>query len=373
MQNKNPNNFYQEDEIKLNEIINRLIASKKIIIITTLIFTLIATYYGYVKTPSYQANSVIKIGFYTNKDNNKVPIMTLSEVIQELNMRFIELPKHSDMSNLSSIDSIGLVKQKQDFQYIILRSIGETPDEAIKKIEIAQQYLINSHQKKLDEEIERIKFFKDLAEKQVTTRQDDLDLLKIKNSNKIYEIERRIAEDYEKLEFTKQNIVIQERYLDLYKLQINEIETEMPTIEATNPTLAAIRSIEKRDLGALIADETLTLNQMNNAKKSLEIEIQDKEKLTVKSKNNVFFREMANQERVLEKRVQDKLNEVAELKRITQERSYSNTKVFTEIKSINEIKIIRFILLGFITGLIISILIVFLKQVFRQKEIKNTQ
>ena len=69
MQNNHPKNYFIEDGISLNEIISILIASKKIIIITTLIFTLIAA--GYEK-PSYIASSVIKVGFYTDSNNNKV-------------------------------------------------------------------------------------------------------------------------------------------------------------------------------------------------------------------------------------------------------------------------------------------------------------
>ena len=88
MQNNNPNNYYQENKINLNEIFITLIASKKIIIITTLIFTLIATGYVYLLKPSYVAQSVVKIGFYTDNTNAILPIYTLYEVLNNLALHY---------------------------------------------------------------------------------------------------------------------------------------------------------------------------------------------------------------------------------------------------------------------------------------------
>ena len=64
MQNNNPNNYIQEDEINIREFLDLFINSKKIIIVITLFFSLIATIYAYSLKPNYEASSVIEIGFY---------------------------------------------------------------------------------------------------------------------------------------------------------------------------------------------------------------------------------------------------------------------------------------------------------------------
>ena len=389
MQQNNPNHFYHEDEIKLNEIINRLIASKKIIIITTLICTVIAT--GYVNyKPTYIAESVIKVGFYLKNNNTqgdfqttRLPINNANQIINTLSMQFIELPKFKDeMISLSSIEEVPIAKvaknkidvKYEDLDYIILRATAKSPNHAAKKIESAQTYLLNDHQKKLDAEINRIELLIIESKDEVDYLKDSLKLLKIKNSDTIFEIEKQINEGYEELEYSKQDIAIQKQYLELYNAQRLEIENVLSSTAPSNPTLAAIRSIEKRDLGALIANGSLTLNQMNKDRINIETAILAKEKLIFESENNIFLLEMKYQEQALEKQIEDKLNEIIQLELIKKNENYMNSYVFSETKTeiLDNRKLLK-IFSAFLIGLILALVIIFLKQVFPQTATENTR
>ena len=68
MQNNNPNNYIQEGEIHLREFINLLINSKKLIIVVTLFFSLIATIYAYSLKPKYEASAVIEVGYHLDQN-----------------------------------------------------------------------------------------------------------------------------------------------------------------------------------------------------------------------------------------------------------------------------------------------------------------
>ena len=72
MQNNKPISYIQQGEIHIRELNNMLINSKKIIIIVTLFFSLIATIYVYSLKPNYEASSVIEVGTYKNVDNATV-------------------------------------------------------------------------------------------------------------------------------------------------------------------------------------------------------------------------------------------------------------------------------------------------------------
>ena len=55
MQNNNPNNYLQEDEIDLKEIFKLLINSKKLIIAITLVITTLGAIYSFQKVPVYKS------------------------------------------------------------------------------------------------------------------------------------------------------------------------------------------------------------------------------------------------------------------------------------------------------------------------------
>ena len=100
MQQTPQTNHYIEDEIYLKDIINQLVASKKLIIIITLLSTILAFSYSNSKPPTFTSNALIEIGHYdlinVNKDKEKPPkyitsdkkllIESARDLVQELNI-----------------------------------------------------------------------------------------------------------------------------------------------------------------------------------------------------------------------------------------------------------------------------------------------
>ena len=89
MENNKPNNHPQEDEIDVKEIFMLLINSKKLIIVTTLIFTLLGTIYSFQKAPVYQSTALIEIGNYNSDQPNEKLIEPATSLLQELTINFI--------------------------------------------------------------------------------------------------------------------------------------------------------------------------------------------------------------------------------------------------------------------------------------------
>ena len=59
---------YQEDEIDLLEIIKVLIESKKLIILTTLIFTIVSIVYSLSQKPEFKSSALFEIGYFEMSD-----------------------------------------------------------------------------------------------------------------------------------------------------------------------------------------------------------------------------------------------------------------------------------------------------------------
>ena len=100
MQNNNPNINLQEDEIDLKEIFKILINSKKLIIVTTLIITLLGTIYSFQKAPLYKSTALIEIGQYNTFENENILLESASKLIQNLNIVFIH-KSNEDINSLS--------------------------------------------------------------------------------------------------------------------------------------------------------------------------------------------------------------------------------------------------------------------------------
>ncbi|MDC1318106.1 Wzz/FepE/Etk N-terminal domain-containing protein [Candidatus Thioglobus sp.] len=91
--------YYQDDGIDLFEIIQKLIASKKLIIVITLLITILGSIYSFQRMPLYQSTALVEIGQYQkqnqnqNQNQNQIMIQILIEpfdaLILELSTNFI--------------------------------------------------------------------------------------------------------------------------------------------------------------------------------------------------------------------------------------------------------------------------------------------
>jgi LPS O-antigen subunit length determinant protein (WzzB/FepE family) len=89
MQNNNPNNFFQEDEIDLKELFKFLINSKKLLITITLVITTLGAIYSFQKTQEFKSIAFIEIGNYYDLDSNSLKsIEPADTLIEELKINY---------------------------------------------------------------------------------------------------------------------------------------------------------------------------------------------------------------------------------------------------------------------------------------------
>ena len=89
MQNNNPNDYLQENEIELKEIFKFFTNSKKLLIAITLVITTLGAIYTFQKVPEYKSTALIEIGGYNTFSNEKGLIEPGKDLIQDLKINFI--------------------------------------------------------------------------------------------------------------------------------------------------------------------------------------------------------------------------------------------------------------------------------------------
>ncbi len=96
--NRSPN---YDDEIDLREIIKILLASKKLIISTILIFTIASIIYSLSIKPEFKSSSLLEIGYYEMPDATQELIEKPSDLISELKLLKLKNPDNKFSQNLS--------------------------------------------------------------------------------------------------------------------------------------------------------------------------------------------------------------------------------------------------------------------------------
>jgi hypothetical protein len=145
MQNNNPNDYLQE-EIYLKDIIKLLINSKKLIIVTTLIVTLLGAIYSFQKAhlPLYKSTALIEVGKYYQNPTKQILIESTKNLIKELSIHFI----HKQQTNLS-VNSI-------ENSLINIYSTSVDPAKNTDLLNKVIQYIENRHSLLLSENKQRM-------------------------------------------------------------------------------------------------------------------------------------------------------------------------------------------------------------------------
>ena len=81
-----------DDEIDLREIFKILIESKKLIILTTLIFTIASIIYSLSLKPEFKSSTILEIGYYEMPDGTQELIEEPSDLISDLNILLLRNP-----------------------------------------------------------------------------------------------------------------------------------------------------------------------------------------------------------------------------------------------------------------------------------------
>ena len=310
---------YEEDEIDLRELFKTLMDNKMTIVVITIIITILAIIYAYMKTPIYKARALVEIGNYkmhnNNNNNNNLDRVSLddaSQLSKKLNILFIDMSKN-EKDTKSKIISIAVPKKSIEFIEIKSESISnELANKEIKKVVL---YIQEKHKKILDD----VKQRREIEISNIETRINNI-------------LNREIP-------LLEKKITIQESSLTDFDNQIKLISSNLKKIELTDPSLTALKLMEKRDLTSFVI-------QLN----TLIMDLRDKKDILASTTIN------------------DLMENKLLVSSLMLPHNYKNTKVVGRIIiNNNPIKPNKklIVTVAFVTGLILSIFIVFFLEFIR--------
>jgi hypothetical protein len=250
MHNNNPNDYLQEDEIDLKEIFKLLINSKKLIIVTTLIITLLGAIYSFQKKvplPLYESTALIEIGSnYQYQDKQKKlfePTKTLiNEIIQELTINYI----HKQKVNVS-INSIKGVNRLIQITSSSASSVKNKNllNEMIEYVENRHSILLNENKQRITNQLTyEIESLNDKIEFSVSS-------LLLRISSKIESLNNELPKIDSKIESLNEVIIAEQNNLLLLK-SVPELFIQRA---AQSPTLNEIIHSYKTQLFDLKAEK----------------------------------------------------------------------------------------------------------------------
>lgn len=312
--------YSNNDEIDLKELWLIVIKYKKIIALITLCITLSATIIVFMITPKYEAKALIEVGDYRLDNGNnglsaKIPLDQGSVVEKKINTLFIDAVKNTEKQDFE-ITSFSLVKGQT--QLLEIKAEARSNALAIEGINHVMEYIQRDHQKILDDILKQKKV--ELENVNAT----------IKDVN-----EKQIA-------FIEQKISLYSATLIDLEKSLKTLNENLKNIESLNPSLAALKLMEKRN----IADQIVKLNS----------DLVDLEK----QKNALFLttlRELESKKRILES--------------VLAPHNYKNTqvveKIITEDKPSKPKKLV-IIVMAIMFSFMLSIFIIFIMEMFKKKE-----
>jgi LPS O-antigen subunit length determinant protein (WzzB/FepE family) len=302
------NRCIQEDEIDLKELFKTIWAKKIFIVIFTLVVTILAGFYAYSKTPIYEAKALLEIGEY-----KKNPVDDAVALEKKLSTIFIDMEKNLK-DKTSQISNISVVKGLKNF--LEIKSESTSNEEAKNEILKVLTFVQNEHEKILDD----VK-----KQKEMELRNIDLQISDIK-SKSVALIDKKIENNIKNLKSLEE--------------QLKQVDENLKKIDSLNPSLAALKLMEKRDITNSI--NTITIQ-------NFELESKKDELLTT----TLYKLEESKQ--------------IAESLLLSH--NYKNTQIVGEIIT-NDFptkpKKILIVAVAFVTGFIISIFLVFLFNFIKQ-------
>lgn len=212
--------YIQEDEIDLREIFKSIFERKYFILIFTLIITILAIIYVSIKTPIYEAKAVIEIGSYKTETNEVKVVDNLNEFSKKLSTIFIDLRKN-DREKESEITNISISKGMKNYIEIVSEAISN--DLAIKEINSVLSFTKDEHGK----------FLNDIKEK------NRIEISNIDNS--IKNLQEQVLNIDRKIELYEKNVINLEE-------QMKFVLESLKDIKSLDPSIAALKLMEKRDI-----------------------------------------------------------------------------------------------------------------------------
>ena len=300
--------YIQEDEIDLREIFKSIFERKYFILIFTLIITILAIIYVSIKTPIYEAKAVIEIGSYKTESDEVRVVDNLNEFSKKLSTIFIDLRK-DDIEKESEITNISISKGMKN--YIEISSQAISNDLALKEIEAVLSFTKDEHGK----------FLNDIKEK------NKIQISNIDNSVK--NLQEQIVNIDRKIELYEKNVINLEE-------QMKFVLESLKNINSLDPSIAALKSMEKRDISNDIISNKSQLFDLMIKKESI---------------SNLEINKLIERKKILES--------------LTLDYNIKNSDIVGKIQ-INDYPVkpkkTLVVVVSFVTGFILSIFIIFFMQ-----------
>lgn len=230
-----------EEDIDLKVLWKSILKWKKMIILLTGSITLIAVVYIYMKTPIYEVRALLEIGDY-KVDNNRILLDNASQLEKKLTTLYIDMRKN-EQNKKFEITAISIPKGLGNF------------------IEIKSEAISNEYAK---EGIEKIVFFLQKEHQQV------LDDVKQRRELELTNINLKIKDIQDKtVLLLDKKIELQKNNLEDLRNQLANINDNLKNLQILNPSLAALKLMEKRDISNAIINVTTQIFDMENQKNEL--------------------------------------------------------------------------------------------------------
>ncbi|RXJ94933.1 hypothetical protein CRU94_07300 [Arcobacter sp. AHV-9/2010] len=236
------NRYIQEDEIDLRELFQIIWEKKLFIILFTLVITILAGVYAYSKTPIYEAKALVEIGEYKINNTTKNSVDDASVVTKKLTTLFIDMEKNQK-DRTSQISNISVMKGLKNF--LEIKSEATSNEEAKNEILRVLNFVQNEHEKILDD----IK-----KQKEMELRNIDLQISDIK-SKSVALIDKKIENNIKNLKSLEE--------------QLKQVDENLKKIDSLNPSLAALKLMEKRDITNSINTITIQNFELESKKDEL--------------------------------------------------------------------------------------------------------
>ena len=234
--------YLQEDEIDLRELFKTIWARRFFVITFTLVVTVLAAVYAYTKTPIYEAKALVEIGEYKLNGTTKNSIDDAVVLEKKLSTLFVDMEKNLK-DKTSEISNIAIVKGLKNF--LEIKSEATSNEEAKNEILKVLTFVQGEHEKILDD----VK-----KQKEMELRNIDLQISDIKS--------RTVALIDKKLENNVKN-------LENLQEQLKFVDENLKKIDSLNPSLAALKLMEKKDITNSI--NTLTIQNFDLESKKDEL------------------------------------------------------------------------------------------------------
>ena len=313
--NSNQERHIEEDEIDLRELFKTLSNNKRKIFFITTIITMLAIVYVFVVPKVFEAKAVVKIGEY--KLNNKIAdsivyLDDASVLVKELEVLYIDILKN-EKNRDSWIEKVSLLKQQKNI--FELSAMGYSNDLAAAEVVKVLSYVKEKHIKVLND-------LKDFREAQIKQASGKLELLKNKTLPSLVEKIKRYQDS-----------------IKLYEENFISVQSNLKKIKNSNPTLATIQINEQKYLADMLITLRDSLEEFENKKDTIEmVEIT---------------------------KLEEELNT---LKSLMKPYNYKNTEVIGNI-ILNDYAVkpkkTLIVIVAFVTGLILSVFLVFFLEFIR--------